>query len=51
MNITKEEKVKIMVDRITYQRDVTPGGGNGGRVYEQVIAAERLASILVELLK
>lgn len=50
MELTHEEQVKVMVERITYQKYVSSGGDSMG-TYETEIDRNKLAEVLLELLE
>ena len=46
MKLSQEEQIKVIMERITEDVDVTPGGGQGGRIIETRISARKLAEFL-----
>lgn len=49
MKITKEEELKVMIDRISHKIDISPGEGRGDVISRTEINVKALAELLVEL--
>lgn len=51
MELTKEEKVQVIIDRITTRVSVSAGGGQYDSIYEDKVNPKKLAEVLLDLIK